>query len=58
MEKATAIYPNDKKLAYVSIFPSFLVTVYMHDDRSPVFDEMESSERRVVVDDDESDGGV
>ena len=29
MEKATAIYPNDKKLAYVSIFPSFLVILFL-----------------------------
>ena len=29
MEKATAIYPNDKKLAYVSILPSFLVILFL-----------------------------
>ena len=29
MEKASAIYPNDKKLAYISIFPSFLVLLFL-----------------------------
>ena len=29
MEKASAIYPGDKRLAYISIFPSFLIILFL-----------------------------
>lgn len=29
MEKATAIYPGDKRLAYISILPSFLIILFL-----------------------------